>query len=338
MARPLRVEYPGAVYHLMGRGNHGEAVFAEEPDAGRFLTALAETAERFALLVHAYCLMRTHYHLLAETPGGNLVASMKWLLGTFTQRHNAARRTRGHLFQGRYKAKVVDAGDPGYFDSAARYIHLNPAAAGLVGGEGEGLAGYRWSSFPAHVSAPSARPAWLRSDRVLECAGFRDTPAGRKAYAADMEARALETAARRRGRQEDALRRRMERGWCHGDAAFREMLVERIAESDPDAARPSADAEQRRDRTTQAARRHVRACLAALGLSETDLAKLPKGDARKLLVAGLIRRRHPVPLAWVSKELHMGHLRRVTHARAWAFDPPREWRSAARKLEGILGI
>ena len=110
MARALRIEYPGAVYHVMARGNQGGPVFADDLDRRRWLETLAEGCEKTGWQVHAYVLMGNHYHLLVETPEGNLVAGMKWLQGTYTQRYNGRHGIFGHLFQGRYKALVVDGG------------------------------------------------------------------------------------------------------------------------------------------------------------------------------------------------------------------------------------
>ena len=132
MARALRIEYPGAVYHVMARGNQGGAIFKDDKDRQRFLETLGESAEKTGLLIHAYVLMGNHYHLLVETPEGNLVAGMKWLQATYTQRYNRRHRRFGHLFQGRYKAVIVDPQESAYFQVISTYIHLNPARASFI--------------------------------------------------------------------------------------------------------------------------------------------------------------------------------------------------------------
>ncbi len=132
MARPLRIEYPGAAYHVMARGNQGQAIFRDDKDRQRFLETLGEAGEKTGWRIHAYVLMSNHYHLLVETPEGNLVAGMKWLQGTYTQRYNGRHKVFGHLFQGRYKAVNVDADDAQYFQVVSTYIHLNPVRAGLI--------------------------------------------------------------------------------------------------------------------------------------------------------------------------------------------------------------
>ena len=110
MARPIRIEYPGAMYHVMCRGNNGRDVFFGEDGCKKFLDTLDEACMRAGWFVHAYVLMGNHYHLLLETPEGNLVDGMKWFQGTYTQRINAWQGRRGHLFQGRYKAQLRKKG------------------------------------------------------------------------------------------------------------------------------------------------------------------------------------------------------------------------------------
>jgi REP element-mobilizing transposase RayT len=107
MARQLRIQYPGAIYHVMNRGDRREAIFQDEPDYERFLQTLAEACGKAKWQVHAYCLMPNHFHLVVETPQPTLVAGMKWLLGTYTGRFNRRHREFGHLFSGRYKALLV---------------------------------------------------------------------------------------------------------------------------------------------------------------------------------------------------------------------------------------
>ena len=132
MARRVRVEYPGAVYHVMSRGNRGDAIFRTERDRRLLLDTLAEGCGKTGWRIHAYVLMTNHYHMLLETPEANLVAGMKWFQGTYTQRFNARHRVFGHLFQGRYKALVVDGRADRHFATVSTYIHLNPADARLV--------------------------------------------------------------------------------------------------------------------------------------------------------------------------------------------------------------
>ena len=132
MARPIRVEYPGAVYHVMARGNRGEAIFRDEEDRRCFLDTLTKASEKTGWRIHSCVLMGNHYHLLVETAEGNLVAGMKWLPGAYTQRYNGRHKVFGHLFQGRYQAVIVAGQEAMYFPVVRTYIHLNPARAKLI--------------------------------------------------------------------------------------------------------------------------------------------------------------------------------------------------------------
>ena len=132
MARPLRIEYDGAIYHVMARGNQGRDLFAIEWERRCWLGTLEEVVDRAGWRVHAYVQTTTHYHMLLETPSANLVAGMKWFQQTFTQRTNAFHKSWGHVYQGRYKAILVDDEDALYFRTEGEYIHLNPVEAGLV--------------------------------------------------------------------------------------------------------------------------------------------------------------------------------------------------------------
>ena len=109
MPRPLRIEYPGAIYHVMNRGDRREPIFKDDLDRQRFLATLGQACDKTGWQVHAYCLMPNHFHLVLETPQANLVAGMKWFLGTYTSRFNRRHKLVGHLFSGRYKSLIVDA-------------------------------------------------------------------------------------------------------------------------------------------------------------------------------------------------------------------------------------
>ena len=124
MARPLRIEYEGALYHLTGRGNRREAIFADAQDCLAFLALVEESLKRYGVRLHAYVLMGNHYHLVAQTGVANLGRWMHWLVTSYTVYFNRRHRRVGHLFQGRYKSIVVEA--EGYLLALSRYIHLNP--------------------------------------------------------------------------------------------------------------------------------------------------------------------------------------------------------------------
>src|SRR5271166_5556376 len=166
MPRKLRLEYPGAIYHVMNRGDRRDDIVWDEADRRRFAEALGEACGKTGWQVHAWCLMRNHFHLVVETPQPNLVAGMQWLLGTYTARFNRRHKVFGHLFSGRYKSLIVDGAGGGYLKTVCDYVHLNPARARLLKPE-EPLSAFAWSSYPLYLSPPSRRPPWLRVGRLL---------------------------------------------------------------------------------------------------------------------------------------------------------------------------
>jgi len=160
MSRPLRIEFPGAVYHVTSRGNARQAIFIDDEDRGGFLDVLSMVVERFNWVCHSYCLMENHYHLLIETPDGNLSKGMRELNGVYTQGFNQRYKRVGHLFQGRYKAIMVEKDH--HLLSLCRYVVLNPERAGLIKKPEQ----WRWSSYRATVGL-TKKPSFLTVDWVL---------------------------------------------------------------------------------------------------------------------------------------------------------------------------
>lgn len=160
MARQLRIEFPGAVYHITSRGNSKQKVFFEDKDYRIFLFLLNEIAERYNFLCYAYCLMPNHYHLLIETLDSNLSLVMRHLNGVFTQKFNRTHKRTGHLFQGRFKAILVQK--ESYLLELCRYVVLNPVRARLVSHPGE----WKWSSYQATIDK-AKKPKFLHSDWIL---------------------------------------------------------------------------------------------------------------------------------------------------------------------------
>ncbi len=154
MARPLRIEFPGAVYHVTSRGDRREAIFEDDADRQGFLDVLALGLARFDAQMLAYCLMGNHYHLVVYTRQANLSLLMRHANGVYTQDYNRRHGKVGHLFQGRFKAILVDRET--YLLEVCRYVELNPVRAGMVGSVGA----WPWSSYRAHVGEAES-PAWL---------------------------------------------------------------------------------------------------------------------------------------------------------------------------------
>jgi len=141
MARPLRIEFPGALYHITARGNEKNKIFFQKSDMNDFLNILCRVTKRYHLILHSYCLMHNHYHLLVETPEGNLSRGMRQLNGVYTQHINNKYKRVGHLLQGRYKSILVDKEN--YLVQLSSYIALNPVRAKLVTDPKDWL----WSSY-----------------------------------------------------------------------------------------------------------------------------------------------------------------------------------------------
>lgn len=160
MARPLRIEFPGALYHVTSRGNARAPIFTDDADRQRFLALLADVVLHDNWLCHAFCLMDNHYHLVLETPNGHLSKGMRQLNGIYTQQFNRFHHRVGHVLQGRYKAILVERDR--YLLTLCRYVVLNPVRAGMVAD----VEAYRWSSYRATVGL-SPCPEWLQTDWVL---------------------------------------------------------------------------------------------------------------------------------------------------------------------------
>jgi len=292
MARKLRVQYPGAMYHVMNRGDRREAIFVGDPDCSLFMGTLDEACQKTDWQLHAWCLMRNHFHLVIETPRANLVDGMQWFLGVYTNRFNHRHQEFGHLFSGRYKAILVDGSGNGYLKSVCDYVHLNPVHAGMIGPE-QPLQEYVWSSYPLYLNEPIFRPVWLRVDRLLGEWGIpKDCPAGRREFAGRMEAR----------RRDEGSGDYEPQGWCIGSEEFRrELLAQVEAQAGPRHTGPEVteSAESKAERIT-------REELERLGWTVQDLEARRKGEPRKVKIAARLRRETTMSLAWIAQQLRMG--------------------------------
>ena len=294
MARKLRVQYPGAIYHVMNRGDRRESIFRDELDHRRFLATLGETCSKTGWQVHAYCLMGNHFHLAIETPLANLVEGMKWFLGTYTARFNHRHKCIGHLFSGRYKAMVVDGSGNGYLHTVCDYVHLNPVRANLLTVE-QSLRDFRWSSYPEYLKEPARRVGWLRVDRLLGEMGIpQDSAAGREQFEQLME--------ESRRQESGADWQEVRRGWCLGEEQFRAELLEQMSGQ----MGPHHGGVERAETAEVRAVRILTEELARLGWNVAELQNRRKGDRQKVAVARRLRKETTMTWGWIAARLHMG--------------------------------
>lgn len=292
VARKLRVQYPGAIYHVMNRGDRREPIFTEDADRHLFLETLGEGCGKTDWQLHAWCLMSNHFHLVVETPRANLVEGMRWFLGVYTNRFNHRYKEFGHLFSGRYKALHVDGSGNGYLKAVCDYVHLNPVRAGLLRPE-QPLEAYCWSSYPYYLQESAQRPGWLRVDRLLGEWGIpADSAAGREQFAGRVEAR----------RRAEGSGTYKPEGWCLGSEEFRlELLAQVEALAGPRHAGPEIQAS-----ALAKAERLAQEELGALGWTVQDLEGRRKSDAQKVRIAARLRRETTMTLAWIARRLCMG--------------------------------
>lgn len=299
------MQFPGAVYHVMSRGDRRENIFQSEADRELFLQTLAEACLKAGFQIHAYCLMSNHFHLVVETPRGNLVAGMKWLLGVYTARFNRRHGVVGHLFSGRYKSTLI-SGAPGYLRTACQYVHLNPARAGLLR-PAEPIQSYRWSSYPRYLASPGKRPAWLRTDRLLgELNLSQDNAASRRRLAAHMEAW--------RASEDGELYTPLRHGWFLGGEEEKESALEQVRK----ARRASHYGEEIRQSDERQAEALIARALRERGWKASDLRARRKGDPGKLEIAEALREQSSMSVKWIAERLHMGASTHLSHLLYWS--------------------
>lgn len=305
MPRKLRVEYEGAIYHVMNRGDRRELIFQDDRDRELFLGTLEEVCQKTGWEIHAFCLMPNHFHLVVETPRANLVAGMRWFLGTYTARFNRRHKFFGHLFSGRYKSLIVDGSGTGYLKTVCDYVHLNPIRARLLLPQ-QRLAEYRWSSWPEYLKAPGKRPVWLRVERLMgDWAVQQDSVHGRRELEAGLEQRKELEWSKTNGDW-----KRLRRGWYLGPKEFREELLEKIGQQKG----RQHYGEELRQSDEQKAERLVALMLKREGWVPKDLRKQRKGHRIKARMAAQLRSETTMTWEWIARQLEMGHWRTAANA------------------------
>ena len=276
----------------MSLGDHRKDIYETDVDRHDFLKTLAETCEKTGFEIHAYCLMRNHFHLVVETPNANLVEGMCWLLSTYTIRLNRRNRLFGHVFSGRHNAIVVEGSGTGYLRMAYDYVHLNPA--GEIAGPPGAVAGISLEQ-PGLVSGRAGASAPLDARGPAEHGIQKDHAAGRERFERQME--------RRRAEESDAAEwKSLERGWCLGSEPFRAKLLERLESQ----LGQHHSGRLRFDTAAAKAERIVAEELKRLGWKEGEPARRPKGDGDKLAIAARLRPETTLTVAQLAQRLRCG--------------------------------
>lgn len=298
MARKLRLEFSGACYHVINRGNYRRDLFASEGASESFETCLGEACTSHGWRVHAYAIMRNHFHVAVETPEPNLSEGMKWLQGTWARRFNRHQGENGRPFQGRFKAQHIEPGH--VLAQVAHYIHLNPSRAKLV--TPDQLGAYRWSSlywFPSR-----RRPNWLVPGTILRESGdLSDSPSGWQRYAAYLATLAEESpAARNQGFA------RLVRGWAIGSTAYRAELRQELKSQTEQLGRfemLGAEREALRQARMELWEERLRQLAQAWEISLTHLPISPS-TPEKLRLAAALKATTSASNGWIAQRLQMG--------------------------------
>jgi REP element-mobilizing transposase RayT len=313
VARSIRIEYPGAFYHVMARGNRREVIFRNDADRELFLRTLGEACTRSGWRVHAWVLMNNHYHLLIETLEANLVAGMQWLQNTYTRRFNMRHRVWGRLFGDRYKAVLVEGGGGYYYQTLLDYIHLNPVRAKLIRPWREqSLLDYKWSSAGSgHCMNAAKRPKWLATEEVLAAFGYKDSVAGRRKWLERLDRRAVEEEAEKCGlvplaEEMDARCSHLRRGWYWGSQAFGEKMLKLVSATlRRRVNRTYRSSLERKAHDVSRAEQLLQQGLRAARLTAQEIRRLRGSDPRKVAIALAISKQTLVPQNWLAERLAM---------------------------------
>ena len=303
MPRTKRVEYEGAYYHVMARGNRRSEIVVDDRDRERFVETLGEVVEQTGWEVYAWALMNNHYHLLIRTPEANLVKGMTWFQNTLTKRFNGRHKLVGHLFAGRYKALLVEEGT--YLRTLVHYINLNPVRAKILDMDLPEVIRYRWSSLREYVLPPSRRHEFSCVKEGLGFFSLKDTKAGREEF--------WEKSLRVAGEEEEDYLSKVRSGWVLGSAEFLAAVSKRLNFTEGDRANGYGGA-QLRGHSEATAEEIVSEGLARYEISEEQLGGLRKNDWRKAKIALEVRMKTTMNGDWIAKRLQMGSRSSVTKA------------------------
>ncbi|AHF90592.1 hypothetical protein OPIT5_10645 [Opitutaceae bacterium TAV5] len=290
MARKLRIQFGGARYHVINRGNYRKDLFGTAGAAKAFEECLGEACELNGWILHAWTIMRNHFHLALETPGPNLVEGMHWLQSTFATRFNRFRNERGHLFQGRYQALLIENDDS--LGRVVDYIHLNPVRAGIVALEH--LAGFRWSSLRRFLRGTA--PAHLVADSFMGRPGLPLNQQGWSNYLLHLQELAANPA-----EQERLGFATFSRGWAIGTEAWKKALAREFSRT---TLAPGLQQSEIAEFREQHYRQALSLALVRIGKTETELATASP-DAPWTLDLALLLRKNGVPHPYIASIIHL---------------------------------
>lgn len=298
MPSKLRIQFEGARYHVINRGNYRSDVFAAKGAPEAFVRTLFEAARRYGWKVHAYVLMQNHYHLAIETPQPNLSAGMHWLQGTFAVRFNRFRKQNGRLFQGPYKALLLE--DTDILCRVVDYIHLNPVRAGVV--QPAKIGEYEWSSLRALKQGKKMRnPVLCASEWLARRGNWTDTPKGVTAYEKYLADLGCDEAAQKEAGMEGQT---LSRGWVIGTQGWKQALIRECEQGSP-LSGSGLDGDELAQIREARSENALAGALKRARKTEAQLQTRPRAQAWKLKMA-LALREEGVPLTWLSERLHLG--------------------------------
>lgn len=314
MARRLRIQFPGARYHVINRGNLQHDIFATDGARRAFIAVMGEACEKFAWRMHAYTVMRNHYHLGVETPEPNLVAGMHWLQSTFAIRLTRFHGQHGHVFQGRYQSLLVQ--DDVHLARVCDYIHLNPVRAGVV--SADRLSEFAWSSLSAGLGGSAF--TWLESTVVLRNSGV-DSRNPWTLYLAE-----LVNVIRGDPNDDRLVRGAFSRGWAIGTSGWRKALARQHAHF---AIAPEMSQSEVNELQLERWQRALDSALQECGRSREELAQSPKSAVWKRTLALRLRDAVAPPFRWLAETLCMG---KPGSVRAYVCSQARQTKTNARSV------
>ncbi len=291
MPRSPRIQYPGAIYHIINRGNYRQDVFGEPGSAYAFVETMKEAVDRYGWRLGAFVVMRNHFHLAVQTPEPNLVTGMHWLQSTFATRFNRLHKEQGHVFQGRYRAILLE--NAFVWARVNDYIHLNPVRAGLI--PVEHVAQFRWSSLSHFLK--NQKFNGLTALGWLQTLGLKDDQQGWSDYCEHLREKV--------GDDADSERALLTSGWAIGESDWKKhTLAEQAADSAGSIGSKKAALTPEMLETSWAIR--LEAELKAVGKTLTDLESARKGADWKVDIAQRLQGQYGVSVKWLAQELKMG--------------------------------